>query len=346
MAACGECHLEKINMSGTYKEKFGFQRSLFRIKEIFKRNFNLQFLLYRVKWNYFPKIGFLSKFPLHVDIETTDKCNLKCVMCVHGQGKDAAGGFIDKDFAKKIIREAAEGGVYSIKLNWRGEPALHKDLSELVRFAKECGIMEVQINTNGLPFSEQKIKDIIEAGLDRVIFSVDANSGKTYSRIRIGGNFEVLIKNIESFIRIRKVLHIKKPFIRLQMVRMKENQDEVDGFIQRWKSRVDDLRVSDVTDRGQGQELIVGDQIAVGRIKCPQPWQRLVISRDGVVSGCCSDWYQNLVVGDMKKNSLKNIWRGEKMNMLRRRILDKRMDECEPCKSCYVKESYIWVSKD
>lgn len=316
---------------------------MFKIKELFRRKFDIRFLIYRLKWNYFHRTGLLPGFPLHLDIETTDKCNLRCVMCVHGQGKNAAGGYIDKDFAKRIIREAAEGGVYSIKLNWRGEPALHKDLPELVLFAKECGILEVQINTNGLPFSEQKIKDIIQAGLDRVIFSVDANTGETYRRIRIGGNFDMLIKNIESFISIRKELHVNKPFIRLQMVRMKENQDEVDGFILRWKGRVDDLRVSDATDRGQGKELIVGDQVAVGRRKCAQPWQRLVVSRKGIVSGCCSDWYQKWEVGDATKESLKDIWKGKKMNMLRRLILDNRMDEFEPCKSCYVKESYTWI---
>lgn len=346
MAACGECHLEKINMAGTYKEKFGFQRTLFRIKEIFKRNFNLQFLLYRVKWNYFPKIGFLSKFPLHVDIETTDKCNLKCVMCVHGQGEVDTSGFIDKDFAKKVINEAAAGGAYSIKLNWRGEPALYKNMPELIRFAKERGILEVQINTNGIPFSEQRIKDIIHAGLDRIIFSVDADSEQTYNKIRIGGNFDKLIENIESFIRIRSDLGTKKPFIRLQMVRMKENQNEVRAFIERWKGKVDDLRISDVTDRGQGKELIVGDQIAVGRRRCPQPWQRLIVSREGLVLGCCSDWHQNWVVGDARNESLQSIWKGKKMRKLRNRIAAKQMDEFEPCKSCYVKESYIWISKD
>ena len=330
-------------MPGAYKEILGIRRALYALQEVFRRKFNVRFLLYRFKWNYFPSMGFLPKFPLHIDIEVTDRCNLRCVMCVHGQEGVETGGFIDKAFAKRIIREAAAGGVYSIKLNWRGEPALYADLADLVGFAKQSGIMEVQINTNGIPFSEKKIKDIIQAGLDRIIFSVDANSDETYSRIRIGGNFNSLINNIESFLRIREELNLKKPFVRLQMVRMKENRNEVDGFIARWGTRVDDLRVSDVTDRGQGKELIVGDQIAVGRKKCTQPWQRLVVSREGLVVGCCSDWHQRHIVGDARKESLKSIWTGKKMNALRQVLLDRRMDEFEPCKSCYVKESYVWV---
>lgn len=332
-------------MAGAYKEKYNSQRILFSIKEVLKRRFNIRYLLYRFKWNYYPKIGLPSKFPFHVDIETTDSCNLRCVMCVHGQGKAVNTGFIDKEFARRVIRESADSGVYSIKLNWRGEPALYKDLSELVRFAKECGILEVQMNTNGIPFSEDKIKDIIQAGLDRIIISVDADSEQTYNKIRIGGNFKKLIDNIESFIRIRSELGLKKPFIRLQMVRMNENKDEVHAFVERWKGKVDDLRVSDVTDRGQGKELIVGDQVAVGRRRCPQPWQRLVVSREGIVLGCCSDWYQNWIVGDARNDSMKSIWKGERMRTLRKLIVENKMDEFEPCKSCYVKESYSWVLK-
>ncbi len=333
-------------MAKGYNERLRLSRLSFYFKEAFKRNFNLKFLIYRLKWNYLSKMGFLSKFPLHIDIEVTDSCNLRCVMCVHGQGKVVKTGFIDNDFAKKMIRDASKEGVYSIKLNWRGEPALYKNLSELVRFAKECGIMEVQINTNGIPFCEQSIRDIIEAGLDRVIFSVDANSEEVYSKIRIGGDFNKLIKNIESFIRIRSELGLKKPFIRLQMVRMSENQKEVESFVERWKNKVDDLRISDVTDRGQGNKLTTGDRISVGRKCCFQPWQRLVISRQGLVSGCCSDWHQNWIVGDANKESIKSIWKSQKMAALRKLILDKRMDEFEPCKSCYVKDSYIWVSKN
>ena len=333
-------------MSNKHYEYIKFTRFVFRIKELINRKFNAKYILYRFKWNYFPRFNLLPKFPLHVDIELTDKCNLKCVMCVHGQGGVESGDYIEKEFAKKIISEAASEGVYSIKLNWRGEPALHKDLPSLIQFAKERGILEVQLNTNGIPFTDQKIIALIQAGLDRIIFSVDANSAETFNQIRVGGDFNRLVNTIEGFIRIRQELHLKKPFIRLQMVRMKENKDEVDGFVERWKNRVDDLRISDVTDRGQGKELIVGDQIAVGRRRCPQPWQRLVVSREGIVLGCCSDWFQQHIAGDAKVESLGDIWRGMKMNSLRKIILEGRMDEHEPCKSCFVKESYYWISKD
>lgn len=48
-------------------------------------------------------------------------------------------GFIDYDFYKNIIDQAAEMGVCAVKLNWLGEPTMHKNLVDMVRYAKRKG---------------------------------------------------------------------------------------------------------------------------------------------------------------------------------------------------------------
>ena len=328
-----------------YRELKSFKRKINFLKEMFSRSGKPGFLWYRIKWNYFPRFGIAPSFPTHVDIEVTDTCNLRCIMCVQGTEKNLKTGFIDTGFAMEMIRQVARGGAYSVKFNWRGEPVLYRRLPELILYAKQQGIQEVQINTNGLVFSEDSIRSIIEAGLDRIIFSVDGNSEETYEKIRVGGNFKRLVANIESFIRIRKDLNRTKPFMRVQMVRMKENTGEVEGFYKRWEGKVDDIRISDVTDRGQGDYLCVGDQIAVGRRRCPQPWQRMVVNREGLVMPCCSDWHCRLVIGDAKKTLLTDIWKGQKMKKFRELVSGKALDEFDPCKLCFVKESYVWESK-
>lgn len=328
-----------------YKEIKAFKRKINAIREILARPDRWTFAWYRFRWNYFPKFNLISSFPLHVDIEVTDACNLRCIMCVHGKKKPPKTGFIDFEFAKNLVRQVAEAGGYSIKFNWRGEPSLYKELPYLIAYSKEQGIREVQINTNGLPFTKKSIEEIITAGLDRVIFSVDGNSAETYEGIRVGGQFQKLVDNIEYFIAIRKRLQSITPFIRVQMVRMKSNQHEVEGFVARWRGRVDDIRISDVTNRGQGNQLNVGDQIAAGRRRCPQPWQRLVVSREGLVLPCCSDWHCAMIIGDAKEASLWDIWHGKKMGQFRKMVFSKRLDDFNPCRSCFVKESYNWMFK-
>jgi len=310
--------------------------------EWLRRGMDLEFFWYRFRWNWVAKHDTVLAFPLHVDIETTDACNLKCIMCVHGTEGVPDTGMIDMGFAKRLIDQVAEGGAKSIKLNWRGEPALHKGLEELVAYAKQRGILEVQVNTNGIPFNEQRIRSLIDSGIDRIIFSMDGATKETYERIRVGASFERLMKNIQRFHEIRSERGLAKPFIRIQMVKMKDNQEEVDRFVAMWKGIADDIAVKDVTDRGQGGAFFAGNQVAVGRRRCNQPWQRMVVAWNGRVFPCCSDWHQAYQIGDATQQTLKEIWKGHRMEEMRRINREGRLDDYEPCKSCFVLSSYEW----
>jgi radical SAM protein with 4Fe4S-binding SPASM domain len=328
----------------SYKEQNGFRRNLNVVIEWLRRGGDLGFFWYRFKWNLVAKHDVVLKFPLHLDIEVTEACNLKCIMCVHGITGVPTAGRIDMKFAKTMVDQAVAGGTKSIKFNWRGEPALHTGLEDLVRYAKDKGILEVQFNTNGIPFTDKRINDLVDAGLDRVIFSMDGATKETYEAIRVGSSFERLIENIKKFDNARKARGQVKPFIRIQMVRMKDNQDEVDRFVSMWRGIADDIAVKDVTDRGQGNTLYVGDQVATGRRRCNQPWQRMIVARDGKVFPCCSDWDRSYEIGDANNTPLKEIWKGDRMETLRDINRKKGLDNFDPCRSCFVLSSYEWRS--
>lgn len=326
-----------------YRERGWWRRKIAVLREAWARGFDWRFLVYRAKFNCSHRLDLPGRFPAHLDIETTDACNLRCVMCVQGIGEGVTNtGMIDPAFARRLIDEGARHGLASIKFNWRGEPALHSGLAQLVRYAKAKGILEVQINTNGIPYTESKIRELVTSGLDRVIFSMDGATKETYEKIRVGSDYDTLIANVKRFHAIRTALGRQRPFIRIQMVRMKDNQHEVDQFVQMWKPFVDDIRIEDVSNRGQGAQLSVGDWVTTGRKRCPQPWQRMVVSRDGKVLPCCADWHREFVIGDATQESLAQIWRGRRMERMRQVQREVRLNEMSPCSHCYVKESFVW----
>lgn len=109
-----------------------------------------------------------------------------------------------------------------------------------------------------------------------------------------------------------------------------------------WKPFVDDIRVEDVSNRGQGEQMSVGDWVTVGRKRCSQPWQRMVVARDGKVLPCCADWHREFIIGDATKESLADIWKGKRMEAMRQVQRDVRLDHMSPCNHCYVKESFVW----
>jgi radical SAM protein with 4Fe4S-binding SPASM domain len=306
---------------------------------------SVRFKKYRQEWKKATIKDYVPAHPLHVDLEVSDSCNLQCAMCMHGiSGKKPIGGMIEHDFLLKMIAECARIGVYSIKFNWRGEPLLYSRLAEAVKAAKDSGILEVQINTNGMAPQRHPaiLEECAEAGIDRVIFSIDGFSAKTYEAIRKGGKYEQVVENVHRLIAWKRVYRSAKPFIRVQMVRNTLNAHEVPAFLKYWEGLVDDVRISDVMDRGQGGKLSVGDQVMTGRRKCPQPFQRLTIARSGKVSPCCADWDQKYIIGDAAKEGLLSIWMSSKMKSMRAAQTRLKHDSVDICRQCCVKESYTW----
>lgn len=159
---------------------------------------------YRLEWNRTANEDYLPTHPLHVDIELSNVCNLRCKMCIHGIRRMTNVGFMDKDLTLRLIDECAYIGVYSIKFNWRGEVTLNDFLPGAVKYAKNKAILEVQINTNGLPHKKDILIQCAKNQIDRIIFSVDGFSKNTYENIRIGGNYDNLIRNIHRLIEWRK----------------------------------------------------------------------------------------------------------------------------------------------
>lgn len=307
-----------------------------------------QYQKYREEWNKAANESYTPKNPLNVDIELSDACNLKCKMCAHGIGAVKNVGFMSKELAFQLIDECASLKVAAIKFNWRGEATLAKFIPECIKYAKTKGILEVSINTNGLPPANNPQVTIAcaEAGIDRIIFSVDGFSAETYLAVRTGSNYEKVIANIHALLNWKKEHNSLKPFVRVQMVRTKLNAHEVQDYINYWQPLVNDVRISDVMDRGQGNKLAVGDQITDGRRRCPQPFQRLTIGRDGRVSPCCADWNQEYIIGDVHSSSLSAIWNSEKMLKMRKIQNNIDLDKINICQNCYVKESYLWKKID
>jgi len=321
-------------------------------RQILKGDRRLKYLNYRFAWNFFPKLKYVAKFPTHVDIEITNKCNLRCVMCPHGfptaEFRKSLGS-MDPELAKKVIDEGCKKGLASIKVNWRGEPLIwKKNMRKLISYAKKKGIVDIMMNTNGLLLNNEFSKELIASGLDQISFSVDGTSSKTYESIRQGGNYFNAIGNIERFINIRNDMKRIKPLVRVQMVKQNDNIHEVDAFIKKWTSLVDSITFQDYTNRGEttGRLNETKDGYhTVGRRACPQIWQRIVVTWDGKVVMCCRDWNSENVLGELdysRGRDLESFWSGKKLKKIRRLHLRRDVDKITACAKCTYKESFRW----
>lgn len=296
---------------------------------------------YRRKWVENPKKYIVEKAPIHLDIETSSICNLRCPMCLFtidlekGNESRLKKGLMDWDLYTKIVDEAAEIGVSSIKLNWRGEPTMHPRLADMVRYAKRKNILDVMFNTNAVRLDEKLSKELIEAGLDKIFFSVDSIDPEKYEKIRIGAKYKNVISNIKRFSAINEEAG-HPVYTRVQKVLMNNTNNENEEFKAFFSRYVDQVAFEDYIPYGEADYGKEVKRESVFPFACSQLWQRLFITWDGECRICCVNSMDALIVGNIADSSIRDVWNSEKLQGIRKLHEQGLWHEIDLCKNCYL----------
>jgi MoaA/NifB/PqqE/SkfB family radical SAM enzyme len=291
---------------------------------------------YRRQWTDYPKRGVVPDFPLCLDIETTNVCNLDCVMCPRtvyiARGTYGAIGMMDFDFYCRLIDEGARYGLPSVKLQYLGEPLAHPDVVKQVKYAKDAGVLDVMFNTNATLLTEEKGHALLEAGLDAIFFSVDSIYAEKFNRIRVGADYDKVVGNILRFIEIKNKGAHGKVHTRVSMTVMENDVDELVRFKDFWLQYVDVVGFGVYHDVNEdGIESPYNPQFT-----CAQPFQRMFIMWDGVATPCCVDDHRGYRTGDASNGTLYDIWHGKAYQRMRDAQLTGRYKEIGICRKCYV----------
>ena len=274
--------------------------------------------------------------PLSLDLEMASLCDLACPFC-YRQWIATPDKIMNKDTAFRLIDEAAEMGVPSIKFNWRGEPLMNPRIAEIVGHAKKRGILDTIINTNATHLDDTMARKLIDAGLDHVIYSFDGGSEESYNKMRPGrfgeNTFQMVYENIKNFATVRKEMGNPFPFTKIQMILTDETFHEQDTFFELFGDIIDDVSVKAYTERGgklsdldrETQERLdtvmteigVSEEtpywrdkddnlmVSTGRLPCEQPYQRVMVAYDGRAGMCCYDWGNEHPIGYLDERAIK-----------------------------------------
>ena len=294
---------------------------------------------YRQCWQDYPSRFILRDFPLHLDIEATSRCNLKCVFCDRQPylAKHQAG---DMDFAlyKKIIDEGARHNLWAIKLSYRGEPLLHKDIFKMASYAKKKGILDVYFNTNATLMDKDAAKKIIDSGLDRISISVEGTNADEYENLRINAKFDAVLKNIKRLVALKNKMRVDLPKIRIQSV----NYPGFDAGKYRsfWADYADEVAVLNFTDMSRPADT------AKAKWGCPQLWQRMTIEWDGTVFACNNDKLRLLTAGSLKNKSVYDCWHDQSIDKIRSFHSSGRFRDVRSCNECPWRMSQMKKNED
>lgn len=303
------------------KRNWEIKTGLFaKIKNLYRKGgFNPRFYYYRYCFNTYPNKHRVAKYPFDVIAETANICNLRCSMCFQSDAalsisKTSQISLMPMATFKKIADECAKCRVPALKLSWRGEPMLNDNFTEMIRYSKSVGILEVTSLTNATLMNERISNEIVKAKLDQLIISVDGFSKETYEKIRVGADYNVVLSNIETLVRIRG--KSRKPFIRIQYTESDINRHETDEFYKYWKKMVDEVSISYCQEFGSPKKDD-SNNVPVHKFFCKQPFQRLVIMADGTVGVCATDVTGFISLGNINNSSIGDIWNSPEIERVR-----------------------------
>jgi radical SAM protein with 4Fe4S-binding SPASM domain len=276
------------------------------------------------------------RLPDIVQIEATNLCNAKCTFCPRDDMKRPQ-GFMDMALYQKIVDQCAGLGIRHVRMHNYGEAFLDKRLPEKIAYAKQRGIAEVGVITNGSVLGPEVARAVIEAGLDAINISLDAAGRETFESTRLGLKYDRVMANLEGFISIRRDLGRRRPKLILSFVRQGDSAEE-QAFIDRWSAVADKIHITE--PHNWAGTL---DQVSSVRFPCYRQWLSFTVLWDGRVSLCCADFDGRVVLGDLRTQTIEQIWHSEAYQRTRREHLTSGGPEI--CRSCNLpaKDSPLWI---
>ena len=291
------------------------------------------------KWvNYRAGLTNVPTYPDLMYIESTNHCNLACIMCPTGLKQiKRTKGYMDFDLFSRIVDEMA-GHVKSTTLHIWGESLMHPRIFDMIAYCHEKGLHS-EISTNATLLDETRAARILDAGLDVIYVCLDGVNKETYEAIRRHATYEKTRDNILRFCAMKEERHLKTPQVNVQIIKMKPTAPEVDEFVRQWRqvAGIDRINVKPF-DSWAEQIDQVSDlrQEAVTlprRYACPNLWYHVHIYWDGSLVMCDRDFDGVQDLGNVKDGVLK-AWNGALMRDLRRRHVSNQYGGVSPCDQC------------
>jgi radical SAM protein with 4Fe4S-binding SPASM domain len=206
----------------------------------------------------------------------------------------------------------------------------------MIAYAKKKGLIDVYFNTNATLLTEEISKKLLDAGLDRISFSVDGLKD-IYDRNRPGIDFWQIIRNIDAFCNIQKKgkynTKIRIQTVNLPNIDLKKYKDFWKSFW--WIRSFDEVAAIDYKEMSGRRNNLEGEWV------CPQPWQRTSILYDGNILPCNHDDRQCACLGNVEDISIRKAWHGPGMQLIREAQRKNKGHFISACDGCYLRTNEI-----
>lgn len=281
--------------------------------------------------------------PWVIFVDPSDLCNFRCKFCPSGnfdlmKSVNRPLKVMSFDLYKKIVDDICEfeKPIKVLRLYKDGEPLLNVNFPKMVDYAKESGCCDaVDTTTNASMLTPTLNSEIINAGLDKINISIEGVNAKQYldfSGYKI--DFDNLVESITHFYDHRKDCEV---FIKVNGDFLSDEDKR--KFYDIFGDICDSIFIEHTMNCWNGfdgpkqnDKVGIYNQPIKEVDMCPYVFYSMSINSDGVASACFLDWNRKLRVGDVKIQSVKEVWK--MMFMYQYASLEGLRKKHEICKDC------------
>lgn len=299
----------------------------------------------------------IEKLPEVIRIEPSSLCNLRCIHCPTGQGKNKSLGIMNIKVFDRIFENIRSIPPRVVVLYHGGEPFLNEDIFKMIDKVKSLDNIFIKIDTNGMLLNEELMLKIIESKVDSLYISLDGLSPEENNNIRRGCDYNKVVGNVKRLMELKRKFKSPFPKIKIANVQIpractlgKEVPDMpkyiVNDFLE-YKDEVEFQSVYSLKWFGLGRKDfgVVKDNKCKKSNYCDMVVNTITFRWNGDVVPCCYDITSEYVIANILDSTLKEIWNNKKYVELRRSIITG--NNIPLCKDCRVldKSSFIFYTK-
>ncbi|MEM3405618.1 MAG: radical SAM/SPASM domain-containing protein [Candidatus Pacearchaeota archaeon] len=282
--------------------------------------------------------------PSILQIENTNICNARCIMCPHIYMKRKQKIMKQEQFVKICKNVLPYSKINLITLTGFGEPLIDKELDKKVKWINEnYPSIDIDIYTNASLLNSEVTERLLKLRLHKINFSINGTE-KTYKKI-MGLEYERTKKNILNFLKRKKELKKIYPLTNISLMILKENKKEINKVIDFWEDKVDSVMAytaSDWAGQLKNKRIIIKPSFKNKRWPCIALWKNITVDVEGNVIICCRDYESKVKFGNLLKDNYREI--EKKIKIIRNKHLknDFSIPLCNNCDNSFDSSLDWW----
>jgi sulfatase maturation enzyme AslB (radical SAM superfamily) len=314
-----------------------------------------------------------STSPLLFEIDPSNKCNHDCPWCSFSRLRSESKDVMCFKTVKDILNDMTNLGVKAITWTGGGEPLMNPEIVDMILYAKYKGL-EQGMFTNGM-LLKSKIRASVVRNLDWLRFSIDGYNHKSYAENHgtTEAAFDVTLENIREACKIEnrciigfgyiitesnyqgidKVTQIAKEcgvdYIQFKPVVYRPHEKQISietvemfyhKVLEQEKHETEDFKVITTDYRF---EDMMHESRGRGYNKCLSHCFQGAIGADSKVYFC--DHHKGekeYELGDLKKNTLKEIWQGGQRKKVIDYVNNTDLSQCMDCCRNHEANKLLW----